>query len=86
MNPFTAVALFFMIWWTVLFAVLPIGTKPVSQADEATGWRGAPERARMWRKALITTAVSIVVWALCYILITGPWLSFRHGWLALPDR
>ena len=33
MNWFTGVVLFIMIWWTALFAVLPIGT----QAGGAAG-------------------------------------------------
>ncbi len=84
MNPFTGVALYFMIWWTVLFAVLPIGIHPESRPDDATGGRGAPARPLMWRKVIITTLVSAVIWVGCYALITGPWISFRHGWLALP--
>ena len=46
MNWFTGVVLFVMIWWTALFAVLPIGTKPMVQPDDKSGWRGAPERPR----------------------------------------
>ncbi len=84
MNPVTAVALFTMIWWTVLFAVLPFGTRPVAEPDAATGWRGAPARPMMLRKLVATTLVSIVLFALCYLVITSSWLSFRTGWLALP--
>jgi len=29
MNPVTGVAMYIMIWWIVLFAVLPFGTRPV---------------------------------------------------------
>ena len=46
---FTAAVLWIIVWWTVLFAVLPIGIRPVADADPATGWRGAPERPRMGR-------------------------------------
>ena len=35
MNWFTGVVLYILIWWTVLFAVLPIGTRPVEDADAA---------------------------------------------------
>ena len=45
MNWFTGIVLFVIIWWTALFAVLPIGTKPVVQPDAASGWRGAPRAA-----------------------------------------
>ena len=47
MNWFTGVVLFVCIWWTALFAVLPIGTHPVEDADAQTGWRGAPEHPRL---------------------------------------
>ena len=84
MNPFTGVAMYIMIWWVTLFAALPFGTRPVAEADNATGWRGAPEQPRMWRKLLITTLVAAVIWGFCYLVIKSDWLSFRSGWLALP--
>ncbi|MCL2429138.1 MAG: DUF1467 family protein [Alphaproteobacteria bacterium] len=86
MNWFTGVVLYILIWWTVLFAVLPIGTKPVAEADELTGWRGVPERPRIAMKVLLTTLVAGLVWLGCYALITSDWLSFRHGWLAMPQH
>ena len=33
MNWFTGVVLYALIWWTVLFAVLPFGTRPEPEAD-----------------------------------------------------
>ena len=42
----TAIALYFVIWWISLFAVLPIGTSPVADADSQTGWRGAKRGRR----------------------------------------
>ena len=86
MSLVTGLAMYFVIWWTVLFAVLPIGTKPVTQADSDSGWRGAPERPAILRKALITTGVAAVVWVICWFLITSPWLSLRDGFLALPKE
>jgi predicted secreted protein len=86
MNPVTGVAMYIIIWWTLLFAVLPFGTKPVVDADDKTGWRGAPERPRIVLKMVITTVLSAFVWVACYIVITGPWLSFRTGWLAMPSK
>jgi predicted secreted protein len=84
-NWFTAFVLFVIVWWTVLFAVLPIGTKPVADADQATGWRGAPERPRMRRKFLLTTAIAILVWGLVLAIQASGVISFRTGWLAMPD-
>lgn len=85
MNWFTGVVLYVLIWWTALFAVLPIGTRPVEDADEATGWRGAPQKPQLLRKVVITTIVAVVVWVGAWLLITSPYVSFRHGWFAAPQ-
>jgi predicted secreted protein len=85
MNWFTGVVLFVIIWWTALFAVLPIGTKPLVQADEKSGWRGAPEQPRLLRKAVITTIVACILWSGSYLLIQSDYVSFRHGYFAEPD-
>lgn len=65
-------AVYFVVWWTTLFAVLPFGAR--AQADDgeiAPGTEpGAPSRARMGRLFLITTAVSAVVFAGLYLVIT----------------
>ncbi len=86
MGWFTACVLFVLIWWTVLFAVLPLGTKPVAEPDSATGWRGVPERPRLGRKLVITTAVSLLIWGVIVVVIESGWLSFRHGILAMPEN
>lgn len=79
MSTVTAVVLFVLIWWVVLFAVLPFGTRPVADADEATGWRGAPARPLMLRKLAATTLISAVLWAMGMAVILSPWLSFRDS-------
>ena len=84
MGVVTAVVLYSLIWWTVLFAVLPLGTQPVADADKSTGWRGTPERPRLGRKILVTTLVSTLIWAIIVGLIESDWLSFRHGLLSMP--
>jgi predicted secreted protein len=84
MGWFTALVLYALIWWTVLFAVLPMGTRPVAEPDRTTGWRGAPEAPRLGRKLLVTTLVSGVIWAVAVGIIESDWLSFRHGILAMP--
>ena len=57
-------AIYFIIWWITLFAVLPIGLK--TQADEKEVVLGtvesAPARFRGLRVVLLTTAVSAVIY------------------------
>jgi predicted secreted protein len=85
MNWFTGTVLFVVIWWTALFAVLPIGTKPVVRPDETSGWRGAPERPRILRMVVVTTIVTCVLWTGSYLLIRSDVIDFRHGFFAEPD-
>ena len=82
MNWFTGLVVYLLIWWITLFAVLPFGARPVSEADKQTGWRGAPEQPMLLRKVVATTLISAVIWVAVYWLTTSDWLSFRHGWLA----
>ncbi len=82
MGAFTGAVLFVLIWWTVLFAVLPLGQQPESEADPVSGFRGLPKAPRIGRVMVITTLVSVVVWISLALLIRSDWLSFRHGVLA----
>ena len=72
--PFTlplALALYATIWWIVLFAVLPLG---VRSADEAGEERpegadpGAPVAPQLAKKALLTTVIAAVVFALVALI------------------
>jgi predicted secreted protein len=85
MNWFTGIVVFVIIWWTALFAVLPIGTKPVARADDVSGWRGAPERPRLMMKIIVTTIVTCILWTGSYLLIRSDYISFRHGMFAEPE-
>jgi len=66
----TAVAVFVLIWWVVLFAVLPWGVRSQHEdGDIAPGTDpGAPAVPNLRRKLLWTTLVSVVVFAACYVL------------------
>jgi predicted secreted protein len=85
MGWFTALVMFALVWWTVLFAVLPLGTNPMPDPDSATGWRGAPENPRLGRKLVITTLASLLIWGIMVGIIESGWLSFRQGILQMPD-
>jgi predicted secreted protein len=65
-----------MIWWVVLFTVLPFGVK-VAENPEKGHADGAPERPMMWRKVGITTLVACVVWLGVYVLVESDLISIR---------
>ncbi len=68
MNWFTGILVYVIIWWVVIFAVLPWGVK-VPDEHEAGHASSAPERPMIWRKLLITTAISAVLWVVAYLII-----------------
>lgn len=69
MGIISGVAVFFIIWWTVLFVVLPFGMRVPEGEEQLLGTQeGTPTNPRIGRKALITTAISIVVFAIFYVV------------------
>ena len=76
MSWLTAVVVYVLIWWVTVFAILPLWVTP-SQPGDLGHDAGAPQHPHLLRKALVTTAVSTVIWLVIYGLIRSPWLSFR---------
>jgi predicted secreted protein len=66
----TAIAIFFLIWWVVLFAVLPWGIRSQQEGGEIVPGTdpGAPAIPNLIRKLVWTTIVSALVFAVCYIV------------------
>lgn len=69
MQVSTGIAIYFLIWWITLFAVLPFGiTSQHEQGEFAEGTDpGAPVVARVWNKLLWTTIIASAVFAVLYI-------------------
>jgi predicted secreted protein len=66
-----AIALYFIIWWTVLFAILPIGVRSQSETGETTAGTepGAPVAPQMLRKAFWTTILAAFVFGCVLIAL-----------------
>lgn len=65
----TILAVYFVIWWLTLVAVLPIGSTSHHEAGSevvAGSDPGAPVRPNMLRKMLVTTVVAAIVTALLF--------------------
>jgi predicted secreted protein len=85
MGWFTGSVVYLLIWWLVLFAVLPLGVRPASDPDPRNGWRGAPEHPHLLKKVVATTLVAAVFWFGAYLLVNSDYVSFRHGMFAAPQ-
>ena len=72
----TAFAIYFVIWWIVLFLTLPFGVR--SQHEDGGGAPGtdpgAPIASLMGRKVIWTTVLSAVFFA-------AAWLAYGAGYL-----
>jgi predicted secreted protein len=81
-----AIAIYVVIWWTVLFAILPIGVR--TQGEDGAVVPGtpasAPTRPRLIRIVLLTTIVSALVFG-------AAWAAVRYGivdlerWIGRPS-
>jgi predicted secreted protein len=63
MSFVTLVAIYFVVWWTVLFAVLPWGVRSQEEEGEVIlgTERSSPVRPMLVRKAVATSIVAAVV-------------------------
>jgi predicted secreted protein len=73
----TGLMVYIVIWWTVLFAVLPLGVRRVDKPGRGED-HGAPERPEILRKAIITTVVAAVLWLGFFVLHQLDIFSFRR--------
>ena len=72
----TAIASYFLVWWLVLFAVLPWGVRAQGDTDTRAGSDpGAPVVPRLWAKLGWTTGVSAVVWAVGATAYVRGWVT-----------
>ncbi|WP_454627957.1 DUF1467 family protein [Bradyrhizobium cenepequi] len=76
----TAFAIYFVLWWVVLFLTLPFGVR--SQHEEGGGVDGtdpgAPIMARMGRKLIWTTLLSAVIFAVAMWAYNAGYLSVER--------
>ena len=69
---------FLVCWWLVFFMVLPWGIKGHHEMDEdfeAGIEPGAPIKANIGKKMLITTGITIIVWASFWAVVAFDLIS-----------
>jgi predicted secreted protein len=76
----TALAIYFVIWWIVLFLTLPFGVR--SQHEDGEGIAGtdpgAPVMALMGRKLIWTTVISAVIFAVAMLAYNAGYLNIER--------
>jgi predicted secreted protein len=76
----TAFAIYFVMWWIVLFLTLPFGVRSQHEDGEGTPGTdpGAPIVAGMGRKLIWTTVISAVLFAVAYIAYDADYLNVER--------
>ena len=76
----TWLAIYFVLWWVVLFVTLPFGVR--SQHEEGGGVEGtdpgAPVMARMGLKLVWTTVISAVIFGIAMWAYNAGYLSIER--------
>ena len=76
-----AIALYFIIWWITLFAMLPIGVRTSEEAGEKTtpgNAESAPHTPNLLPKMVATTVVASIVFAALYAVIVLHIITHRR--------
>jgi predicted secreted protein len=62
----TVIATYFIIWWVVLFAVLPWGVRSQDESGEVIPGTdpGAPAVHTVWKKLIWTTVIASIVFGI----------------------
>jgi predicted secreted protein len=69
---------FVVVWWLVLFMVLPFGSRPPDEVEPGTA-ASAPAKPRLGLKFLITTLIAAVLTALILWVIGSGMIQLRPG-------
>lgn len=89
MGIVSAVAIYFIGWWLVLFAVLPMRVATASEAGEAAvpgQADSAPARPMIWWKLRRTTLITTILFVIFYANYTQGWLTLADlPWLKRPE-
>lgn len=89
MNLTGGIVLFAVIWFLVFFCVLPIRFRSQDEAGEVVPGTpaSAPADADIARKARITTAITVVLWAvIAYVILSGMVSIYDLDWFGRLSR
>ena len=78
MSLIFGLAVYMVLWWLTLFMVLPWGVTRIDQDELLPGQDpGSPAKPDLLKKFLITTALSLLLFAIFYIVYESGVISFR---------
>jgi predicted secreted protein len=72
------IAIYFVVWWVILFVVLPFGVRTQEEEGDVVlgSERSAPHRPMLIRKAIATSIVAAII-------VAALWAAIEYGGLDL---
>ncbi|MGE3770759.1 MAG: DUF1467 family protein [Bdellovibrionales bacterium] len=77
MTWFSGAVVFIIVWWVVIFTILPLGVRRNDRSVPGTD-AGAPQTPDLGRKFAITTVITVVIWLVIYAVVESDIVSFRE--------
>ena len=76
-----SLALYFVIWFITLFAVLPFGVRTQEEAGEIVPGtpESAPRRPRLARVFIANTVVAAILFAVVWAALTFKWIDLTKA-------
>ncbi|MGH6619354.1 MAG: DUF1467 family protein [Alphaproteobacteria bacterium] len=76
MTWFGGIVIYVIVWWMVLFAVLPWGNRPPENPEPGHA-TSAPEKPRLALKFAVTTGIATLVFLMIWWLFESDLISLR---------
>ena len=76
MSWVSGVVVYVIVWWLVLFTVLPWGVRIPDEPQPGFA-TSAPERPRLWLKVAVTSLIAGVIWVVIYLISVYDLITFR---------
>ena len=76
-----SIIIYVMIWWVVIFSILPVGIKSNNKKFQETlegSDPGAPNNPKIAKKFLITTIITSILFIMIYYLVNIGFLNLRN--------
>ena len=70
--------IYIIIWWIVLFTILPIDVNRQKSSKIEGEDTGSPENPKMLKKFIYCTGITTVIFVIIYLLIKYEYLNLRY--------
>ena len=77
MDIVSGIVVYILLWWWVLFMVLPFGARAPEHVEKGHA-PSAPERPNLRKKMLITSVIAAILWFGVDAIIASDIFTFRE--------